>query len=89
MSSQSSHHPQEVLLAQFSLYVHKGRLKPDSFYFILLYVTGPREKQALQIMCSTNQKGGFITYNMRVEITTRLLHCMIYYNAIQNIDTTW
>ena len=23
-SSQSSHHPQEVLLAQFSLYVHKG-----------------------------------------------------------------
>ena len=30
-SSQSSHHPQEVLLAQFSLYVHKGGLKPDSF----------------------------------------------------------
>ena len=29
----SSHHPQEVLLAQFSLYVHKGRLKPDSFHF--------------------------------------------------------
>ena len=24
VSSQSSHHPQEVLLAQFSLYVHKG-----------------------------------------------------------------
>ena len=34
MSSQSSHHPQEVLLAQFSLYVHKGGLKPDSFHFI-------------------------------------------------------
>ena len=32
VSSQSSHHPQEVLLAQFSLYVHKGGLKPDSFY---------------------------------------------------------
>ena len=31
VSSQSSHHPQEVLLAQFSLYVHKGGLKPDSF----------------------------------------------------------
>ena len=28
----SSHHPQEVLLAQFSLYVHKGGLKPDSFH---------------------------------------------------------
>ena len=25
VSSQSSHHPQEVLLAQFSLYVHKSR----------------------------------------------------------------
>ena len=32
-SSQSSHRPQEVLLAQFSLYVHKGGLKPDSFHF--------------------------------------------------------
>ena len=31
VSSHSSHHPQEVLLAQFSLYVHKGGLKPDSF----------------------------------------------------------
>ena len=35
VSSQSSHHPQEVLLAQFSLYVHKGGLKPDSFHFTL------------------------------------------------------
>ena len=35
VSSQSSHHPQEVLLAQFSLYVHKGGLKPDSFHFSL------------------------------------------------------
>ena len=38
VSSQSSHHPQEVLLAQFSLYVHKGGLKPDSFHFIFLIV---------------------------------------------------
>ena len=37
VSSQSSHHPQEVLLAQFSLYVHKGGLKPDSFHFIFHY----------------------------------------------------
>ena len=34
VSSQSSHHPQEVLLAQFSLYVHKGGLKPNSFHFL-------------------------------------------------------
>ena len=32
VSFQSFHHPQEVLLAQFSLYVHKGGLKPDSFH---------------------------------------------------------
>ena len=36
VSSQSSHHPQEVLLAQFSLYVHKGSLKPDSLLSFLL-----------------------------------------------------
>ena len=36
VSSQSSHHPQEVLLAQFSLYVHKGGLKPDSFHFFIV-----------------------------------------------------
>ena len=36
VSSQSSHHPQEVLLAQFSLYVHKGGLKPDSFHLYSL-----------------------------------------------------
>ena len=33
VSSQSSHHPQDVLLAQFSLYVHKGGLKPNSSHF--------------------------------------------------------
>ena len=34
VSSHSSHHPQEVLLAQFSLYVHKSGLKPDSFNWL-------------------------------------------------------
>ena len=38
VSSQSSHHPQEVLLAQFSLYVHKGGLKPDSFHFLVFCI---------------------------------------------------
>ena len=41
VSSQSSHHPQEVLLAQFSLYVHKGGLKPDSFHFIFIAMKLP------------------------------------------------
>ena len=34
VSSHLSHHPQEVLLTQFSLYMHKGGLKPDSFHFV-------------------------------------------------------
>ena len=37
VSSQSSHHPQEVFLAQFSLYVHKGGLKPDSFHLMCIH----------------------------------------------------
>ena len=47
VSSQSSHHPQEVLLAQFSLYVHKGGLKPDSFHFH----TWNSQKQLNNYMC--------------------------------------
>ena len=39
VSSQSSHHSQEVLLAQFSLYVHKSGLNPDSFHFIFIYIS--------------------------------------------------
>ena len=46
VSSQSSHHPQEVLLAQFSLYVHKGGLKPDSFHFHSLVFAGLRSLAA-------------------------------------------
>ena len=42
VSSQSSHHPQEVLLAQFSLYVHKGGLNPDSFHFFVEQTTHGR-----------------------------------------------
>ena len=49
VSSQSSHHPQEVLLAQFGLYVHKGGLKPDSFHFISMYAN-PR-RMYLFCMC--------------------------------------
>ena len=46
----SSHHPQEVLLAQFSLYVHKGGLKPNSFHFIF-YSPGQSLKQILTTPC--------------------------------------
>ena len=43
VSSQSSHHPQEVFLAQFSIYVHKGGLKPDSFHFARSEMVGNSE----------------------------------------------
>ena len=46
VSSQSSHHPQEVLLAQFSLYVHKGGLKPDSFHFYHTHINSTLIKRA-------------------------------------------
>ena len=36
VSSHSSHNPQEVSPTQFSLYVHKSGLKPDSFNFSFL-----------------------------------------------------
>ena len=35
VSSHSFHHPQQDVLAQFSLNVHKGGLKPYPFHFIL------------------------------------------------------
>ena len=50
----SSHHPQEVLLAQFSLYVHKGGLKPDSFHFHFICLTLEFiHSQQTQIICIT------------------------------------
>ena len=70
VSSQSSHHPQEVLLAQFSLYVHKGGLKPDSFHFILkqsgpvghpdckLVTNAPRKYWAMFQCCFNSYSAG-------------------------------
>ena len=53
VSSQSSHHPQEVLLAQFSLYVHKRGLKPDSFHFCQLHCQIHLELEARALQCKT------------------------------------
>ena len=52
VSSQSSHHPQEVLLAQFSLYVHKGGLKPDSFHFFTIVQSGQYKRLNKELCCS-------------------------------------
>ena len=67
VSSQSSHHPQEVLLAQFSLYVHKGGLKPDSFHFILFQRSKP---QKLKIYLSNLIISHFSAF-MNLSITYR------------------
>ena len=55
VSSQSSHHPQEVLLAQFSLYVHKGGLKPDSFHFIHFLCTVDNKIHDIKILGTCEQ----------------------------------
>ena len=55
VSSQSSHNPQEVLLAQFSLYVHKGGLKPDSFHLPHFIVTLNSYQLMLTIMTCTTR----------------------------------
>ena len=58
VSSHSSHHPQDILLAQFILYVHKCGLKPDSFHF--------KVKQQIviisQISTETKQINNFCVY---------------------------
>ena len=56
VSSQSSHHPQEVLLAQFSLYVHKGGLKPDSFHFIIAQTELKAPPQLPEVTFLTHQR---------------------------------
>ena len=50
MSSDSSHHPQNVLLIQFSLHVHKSGLKLDSFHLIY---TCLRQKKKLFVPGNT------------------------------------
>ena len=64
VSSQSSHHPQEVLLAQFSLYVHKGGLKPDSFHCYKQETIMP--KIALMIKMTFNNKKAVLRIYLHV-----------------------
>ena len=70
VSSQSSHHPQEVLLAQFSLYVHKGGLKPDSFHFIS-FSFSMKNRNSFSLFPSTLKKFCQLP-DKTVEPTTRL-----------------
>ena len=74
VSSPSSHHLQEVLLAQFSLYVHKGSLKPHSFHFIFKSMSFSFSRLYLQ-------NPGYICY-------CKTLHKMIYshYQGKYNLE---
>ena len=56
VSSQSSHHPQDILLAQFSIYVQKGGLKPDSFhlYYFMQCWTNVENVVPTLYKCYTN-----------------------------------
>ena len=56
VSSQSSHHPQGVLLAQFSLYVHKCGVKLDSVHFITIMAIS-RQKEAYALLFSNDYIG--------------------------------
>ena len=72
VSSQSSHHPQEVLLAQFSLYVHKGGLKPDSFHFISFHT---RSEHVIKYKWKSDSAASFQS-NVSDECIELILHTM-------------
>ena len=67
VSSQSSYHPQEVLLAQFILYVHKGDLKLDSFHFTNLLC--PKT----YVINNSNNFCTFLIFSFPTELTNILL----------------
>ena len=68
VSSQSSHHHQDVLLAQFSLYVHKGGLKPDSFFCNFLCSVS-QIFQLRRCIGPYLKKNTFIFRHLKLEIT--------------------
>ena len=81
VSSQSSHDPQEVLLAQFSLYVHKGGLNPDSFHFISLphyfnSITVTHNRDIHQY--NTRQRNNLLVPNIQHEFARKCIRNQIY-----------
>ena len=76
----SSHHPQEVLLAQFSLYVHKGGLKPDSFPLQTIFsisiikVLATEKKHAASLACYFNFLSKIINWSPFFELFSENLN---------------
>ena len=64
VSSQSFHPPQEVLLAEFSLYVHKSGLKPDAFHFIPLADQIEKHCRLLRWLAGLSPDSGFKETNV-------------------------
>ena len=77
VSSQSSHHPQEVLLAQFSLYVHKGGLKPDSFHFFILFSTLHSDGAVLHTSLINNLTAMLFNWNIHSPTVKGLIDIIV------------
>ena len=87
VSSQSSHHPQEVLLAQFSLCVHKGGLKPDSFhlspseiYFFSMYYIKPSSfRDIYNVFKQVSDQSACGSLDKIIQAGTSLFSSLIYF----------
>ena len=83
VSSHSSHHPQEVLLAQFSLYVHKSGLKPDSFHLFPNEQASPGGSYLIRLRPETQR------YLVRIsngsDVCYRVVHiqCLKLFNSMK------
>ena len=80
VSYYSSHHPQEVLLAQFSPYVHKGGLKSDSFHFMKITMSSKSSISDIVNISSVNKSttssmvyGELGRYLSNIECTSRCI----------------
>ena len=92
VSPQSSHHPQEALQAQFSLYVHKNGLKPDSFHFTNSNVfLSKLQWIALAIppsnewKISTNNYACFNLYDQLIESLLFWTECVFKHQRFANV----
>ena len=85
VSSHSSHHSQEVLMAQFSLYVNKDGLNPRSFLYISFYT--PYFCHFLQHAQGTkhersNDLGQLLIINTCNSLTTKIRILSVFTRAV-------
>ena len=75
VSSHSSHHPQEVLLTQFNLYVHKGSLKPLSFILICAIYIPYR--------CEYDEQINLSTYIYIIKVYLVVRNCNVFSQCVK------